>query len=74
MFGETVQALNLTLLGAPPWGHSPVPLLGAQGDPGQVPGKEVKGELRSPVISPVATRGRHGSALSYSEWGKERMG
>lgn len=37
--------------------HSTDPLLGAQGEPGQVSGKEVKEELRCPVISPVSTRG-----------------
>ena len=53
--------------------HSTDPLLGAQGEPGQVSGKEVKGELRCPVISPVATRGHDHSFLSSSAQGRQRM-
>jgi len=53
--------------------HSPDPLLGAQGDPGQVPGKEVKRELRSPVMSSAATRGSHSSTFLYSAQPGERM-
>ena len=37
-----------------------------KGDPGQVPAKEVKRELRSLVASPVASWERHHSALSCS--------
>ena len=38
-----------------------------KGDPGQVPAKEVKGELRSLVASPVATWEPRHSALSCSD-------
>ena len=53
--------------------HSTDPLLGAQGEPGQVSGKEVKGELRYPVISPVTTRRHNHSFLSSSAQGRQRM-
>ena len=39
----------------------------------QVSGKEAKGELRCPVISPVATRGHDHCSLSSSAQGRQRM-
>lgn len=43
VFWEIIQTGDLTLDGDFPCVHSPVPLLGVQGDPAEVPGKEPKG-------------------------------
>ena len=55
--GKTTRTLNLMLDGA---------LTHWKGDPGQVPAKEVKRELRSLVASPVAAWEHRHSALSCS--------
>lgn len=57
VFWEIIQTGDLTLDGDLPCVHGPVPLLGAQGDPAEVPGKKPQGRP-SPALSPVATRGR----------------
>lgn len=47
-FLETIQTEDLTLDGGFPCVHSPVPLLGTQGDPGEVSGEKPKGRSGLP--------------------------